>query len=166
MTRPEGVGGKGWVCADPGARGRTSINVLGPAIHACALTVRWPARCGQALRTWVSDRNVLNCPGCDRGFGFLLRKHHCRICGKVFCSRCSSMRIHTTASRRPARCCASCHDYIVTISFDSTQGAEPVQLHVNLDRGPNSLPLGFEYTIKEDEEFGGKICVVRETPPA
>ena len=43
------------------------------------------------------------------------------------------MRIHTTASRHPARCCASCHDYVVSISINSTQGVEPVQLYNDFD---------------------------------
>jgi hypothetical protein len=41
---------------------------------------------------WVSDQEVKECPLCNRAFSLLVRKHHCRQCGNVICSRCSGTR--------------------------------------------------------------------------
>lgn len=32
---------------------------------------------------WQNDDDVTNCNGCKSEFGFFLRKHHCRRCGRV-----------------------------------------------------------------------------------
>lgn len=43
--------------------------------------------------TWVPDRMVSNCYKCGDKFGYLLRKHHCRSCGNVFCHKCTNNKI-------------------------------------------------------------------------
>lgn len=38
---------------------------------------------------WIPDKDVTNCFNCDSRFNKLYRwKHHCRICGRIFCSPC------------------------------------------------------------------------------
>lgn len=38
---------------------------------------------------WIPDKDVTNCFKCDSRFNKLFRwKHHCRICGRIFCSPC------------------------------------------------------------------------------
>ena len=37
---------------------------------------------------WVKDLDTQNCFNCDKQFILLiLRKHHCRMCGHIFCSK-------------------------------------------------------------------------------
>ena len=45
-------------------------------------------------RSWDPDESADTCSGemCDRRFTLLVRRHHCRACGGVFCSVCSSKR--------------------------------------------------------------------------
>lgn len=40
-------------------------------------------------RHWVKDEDAPRCMylNCTSTFGFTLRKHHCRKCGKVFCAK-------------------------------------------------------------------------------
>lgn len=40
-------------------------------------------------RKWISDQMVTNCSDCKIEFNFLIRKHHCRICGNIFCNNCA-----------------------------------------------------------------------------
>jgi len=42
---------------------------------------------------WVDDREVMACPICHCTFTFFRRKHHCRLCGGVFCWYCSTTRV-------------------------------------------------------------------------
>ena len=38
---------------------------------------------------WVEDNNAPTCGICTKQFNMLRRRHHCRICGGVFCGTCS-----------------------------------------------------------------------------
>lgn len=37
---------------------------------------------------WVDDNAVTKCYSCNITFNFYYRKHHCRVCGRVFCVNC------------------------------------------------------------------------------
>ncbi|KAJ7086595.1 hypothetical protein C8R43DRAFT_311055 [Mycena crocata] len=39
---------------------------------------------------WMDDENCRECYDCESIFTTWRRKHHCRICGQIFCSRCAS----------------------------------------------------------------------------
>ncbi|ORY66141.1 FYVE zinc finger-domain-containing protein, partial [Pseudomassariella vexata] len=45
------------------------------------------------LPRWQPDAEVTYCPICHQQFSFLVRKHHCRKCGRVVCASCSPHRI-------------------------------------------------------------------------
>lgn len=42
---------------------------------------------------WIDDKKCKNCYECDTAFTLFNRRHHCRKCGKVFCSKCASNTI-------------------------------------------------------------------------
>ncbi|CAG8586556.1 171_t:CDS:10 [Cetraspora pellucida] len=45
----------------------------------------------QSIVKWEDDASVTNCPLCDIQFGKITnRRHHCRLCGRVVCEKCSS----------------------------------------------------------------------------
>lgn len=41
-------------------------------------------------RGWMPDNDANNCVNCRRSFNIFVRKHHCRLCGKIFCYLCSN----------------------------------------------------------------------------
>lgn len=43
---------------------------------------------------WILDDDVSQCTNCKITFGFFTRKHHCRLCGDIFCDSCSSYNRH------------------------------------------------------------------------
>ncbi|KAF7990932.1 hypothetical protein HCN44_000737 [Aphidius gifuensis] len=71
--------------------------------------------CEQPGRTvadhWLKDEGVDSCVGCGVRFNIYERRHHCRNCGQVFCSKCS--RFESKISRlgilKPVRVCQGCH---------------------------------------------------------
>ncbi|XP_044136734.1 lateral signaling target protein 2 homolog [Bufo gargarizans] len=60
---------------------------------------------------WVPDSASTQCMSCYAPFTLLRRRHHCRSCGKIFCSRCSG---YTTSlphvpNTQPVRVCSHCY---------------------------------------------------------
>lgn len=41
---------------------------------------------------WEDDAAAPSCRACARPFTWLVRRHHCRACGRIFCDRCSKHR--------------------------------------------------------------------------
>lgn len=40
------------------------------------------------ISRWVRDDTVTECYQCNSSFGLFCRRHHCRMCGRIFCYRC------------------------------------------------------------------------------
>ena len=45
---------------------------------------------GLSRKYWMADETAKECRDCLMPFTSLRRKHHCRICGQIFCHRCAS----------------------------------------------------------------------------
>jgi len=45
------------------------------------------------IHSWIKDENVKSCYKCGDVFSIMNRKHHCRNCGKIYCSKCSDFFI-------------------------------------------------------------------------
>src|SRR6185295_3156946 len=37
---------------------------------------------------WISDKTINNCNLCQTVFSMFNRRHHCRICGRIYCYFC------------------------------------------------------------------------------
>ena len=57
---------------------------------------------------WVPDESATMCTGCGAHFSVLLRRHHCRSCGEVFCAACTAFRSRGADTGRSHRVCAAC----------------------------------------------------------
>ena len=62
---------------------------------------------------WVQGKHYRDCPACKRPFTLLTRRHHCRLCGGVFCGDCSRYKRpipapYSSNSHRPMRVCSYC----------------------------------------------------------
>lgn len=42
---------------------------------------------------WVPDGEAAACTECQSQFTIFNRRHHCRLCGHIFCTQCSSSRV-------------------------------------------------------------------------
>ncbi|KAF8571766.1 hypothetical protein P879_03491 [Paragonimus westermani] len=65
----------------------TRVNSLGPTADQDLETVT-----GSAAAEWVKDEQSTMCAQCHTQFTVINRRHHCRVCGKVFCGSCSDYR--------------------------------------------------------------------------
>jgi len=44
---------------------------------------------GRTAPTWVPDQASSQCQECNTKFSFIIRKHHCRACGRLLCNQCT-----------------------------------------------------------------------------
>ena len=58
---------------------------------------------------WTPDSEVSECQTCMKSFSFLVRKHHCRLCGRVVCGECSRYRMVLERTNKPVRVCRTCY---------------------------------------------------------
>ncbi|XP_066574404.1 lateral signaling target protein 2 homolog isoform X2 [Amia ocellicauda] len=73
---------------------------------------------------WVPDEACSYCTACKAPFTVIRRKHHCRSCGKIFCSRCSShcAPLPRYGQVKPVRVCTHCYMFHVTPFYSDKAG--------------------------------------------
>ncbi|VEN47225.1 unnamed protein product [Callosobruchus maculatus] len=67
---------------------------------------------GKEAPLWVPDSDALACLHCDMKFTVLKRRHHCRACGLVLCSKCCHLRFRLEYLDGEGRVCNKCHDIL------------------------------------------------------
>ncbi|GAA5823507.1 hypothetical protein JCM11251_000661 [Rhodosporidiobolus azoricus] len=78
---------------------------------------------GTTLSTkyWMKDDSVKECTSCQAKFALWNRRHHCRVCGHIFCNNCSPFNFE-----KIGRVCTSCHASLMKLfqresrSFDDS----------------------------------------------
>nr|XP_053654456.1 FYVE and coiled-coil domain-containing protein 1-like [Cherax quadricarinatus] len=130
------------------------------------------AGCGRA---WMDNSSAQKCLECGVTFSLTRRRHHCRTCGRIFCTGCSDNWILTPASSRRVRVCDDCFSIqaeLATIiaspasqSFSSTQetlASSPLENGTSVASATGSshpLPIGSrdpdddEYAVISDDEI-------------
>lgn len=66
---------------------------------------------------WVPDKQSGRCSACQCSWTVTNRRHHCRKCGDVFCSKCAFkfIPIPQIGKLTPTRVCNKCFDDILTL---------------------------------------------------
>jgi 1-phosphatidylinositol-3-phosphate 5-kinase len=67
---------------------------------------------------WMPDKLCKVCYGCEEAFTMYRRRHHCRLCGQVFCHACSSYSIDGSIVNLSGqvRACQLCHDEVFDLA--------------------------------------------------
>lgn len=67
-------------------------------------------RPGETKPEWVPDHDAPQCSNCAAKFTFTRRRHHCRACGRVFCTGCCNMKSQLKyLDYKEARVCSMCN---------------------------------------------------------
>uniref|UniRef100_A0A8D0L9W5 FYVE and coiled-coil domain-containing protein 1 n=1 Tax=Sphenodon punctatus TaxID=8508 RepID=A0A8D0L9W5_SPHPU len=61
-----------------------------------------------AEQRWLGDTEVNHCLDCQREFTWMMRRHHCRMCGRIFCYYCCNNYMMSKHSGKKERCCRAC----------------------------------------------------------
>lgn len=54
---------------------------------------------------WMPDSQCKECYDCNEKFTTFRRRHHCRLCGQIFCSRCCNQEIPGKFMGYTGECC-------------------------------------------------------------
>eukprot|EP01135_Chromosphaera_perkinsii_P011221 Nk52_evm2s2367 gene=Nk52_evmTU2s2367 len=84
----------------------------------------------QSTANWVPDASVTHCPICRTEFGWFTRKHHCRVCGNIYCKDCSSSKVNGERS------CDSCFKEWVACVQRESQAQEEAKEFVGVAENP------------------------------
>ncbi|KFZ46566.1 FYVE and coiled-coil domain-containing protein 1 [Antrostomus carolinensis] len=79
-----------------------------------------------AEQRWQGDTEVNHCLDCQREFSWMVRRHHCRMCGRIFCYYCCNNYMVTKPGGKKERCCRACFNkprVIVDSADDSGSSA-------------------------------------------
>ncbi|XP_072257126.1 lateral signaling target protein 2 homolog isoform X2 [Pyxicephalus adspersus] len=82
-----------------------------PDCSVCQNLEQQASRAPLVTPEWVPDSASTQCMSCCAQFTLLRRRHHCRSCGKIFCSRCSgySSSLPHIHNSQPVRVCSHCY---------------------------------------------------------
>ncbi|XP_024134159.1 FYVE and coiled-coil domain-containing protein 1 isoform X1 [Oryzias melastigma] len=84
-------------------------------------------------RWWLVDNEATHCLGCRGQFTWWLRRHHCRLCGRIFCYYCSNYYVKQSGKKE--RCCKDCY------TQDGAVGERSAQAEVSSSDGASSPPV-------------------------
>uniref|UniRef100_A0A915PDD7 FYVE-type domain-containing protein n=1 Tax=Setaria digitata TaxID=48799 RepID=A0A915PDD7_9BILA len=82
---------------------------------------------------WVPDSDCEQCTACGAQFTLVRRRHHCRNCGRIFCSRCSanSLPLPELGYDRKVRVCNLCFMYKINPFSPCTGQSNSPQIQSN-----------------------------------
>eukprot|EP00602_Paraphysomonas_sp_CaronLab_P009360 CAMPEP_0185038048 /NCGR_PEP_ID=MMETSP1103-20130426/33223_1 /TAXON_ID=36769 /ORGANISM="Paraphysomonas bandaiensis, Strain Caron Lab Isolate" /LENGTH=1645 /DNA_ID=CAMNT_0027576313 /DNA_START=45 /DNA_END=4979 /DNA_ORIENTATION=+ len=91
---------------------------------------------------WMPDKLCKICYSCEVPFTMYRRRHHCRMCGQVFCNPCSSFYIELeSGTQGPVRSCRLCFEQLGEI-YDRDLKAPPKRRTVSGPRRPELQVYG------------------------
>ncbi len=122
---------------------------MGPAFAASALRAsigRMTEVKATAIgpQPWVSDDERRTCTLCERKFHPFFRKHHCRMCGRIICAKCSPSRasLPDLGYQNLVRVCSPCFaGRNVQSPFDAVEASAPVSSASHLQRQNADFPV-------------------------
>ncbi|KAK4878131.1 hypothetical protein RN001_010637 [Aquatica leii] len=80
---------------------------------------------GKQAPLWIPDSDADNCLHCDTKFTVIKRRHHCRACGLVLCSKCCNKKHKLDYLDSEARVCLRCYDILSKDTQCSSSEASP-----------------------------------------
>mmetsp|Transcript_4381 Transcript_4381/g.12074 ORF Transcript_4381/g.12074 Transcript_4381/m.12074 type:complete len:1827 (+) Transcript_4381:66-5546(+) len=70
-----------------------------------------PLQTAENRQHWMPDQLCKQCYSCETHFTVFRRRHHCRLCGQVFCNQCSAFFVPHKGGTT-VRVCILCHEQV------------------------------------------------------
>ncbi|KAI4455345.1 zinc finger fyve domain-containing protein [Holotrichia oblita] len=115
---------------------------------------------GKEAPLWIPDSDALSCLHCDARFTVIKRRHHCRACGLVLCSKCCNLKYRLEYLDAEARVCSKCYA-ILNMDTNSSSGSEASQTNSpNRQPNPNN-PMEYCSVVPPMQQVGA----LAQNPP-
>ena len=74
----------------------------------------------------MTDSSAKECSRCTVRFSVTVRRHHCRLCGHIFCNVCCSSNIPGEVVNQSGyvRACWGCAELVATSQYPATKSDE------------------------------------------
>ncbi|XP_037095960.1 1-phosphatidylinositol 3-phosphate 5-kinase isoform X2 [Syngnathus acus] len=84
---------------------------------------------------WMPDSQCKECYDCNEKFTTFRRRHHCRLCGQIFCSRCCNQEIpgKFMGYTGDLRACTYCRKIALNYAYSAESGSISEDLNVLAD---------------------------------
>lgn len=117
---------------------RTLTNVLS---RLSSILDRGSSKESDFKQYWMPDSSCRECYDCGDKFTTLRRRHHCRICGQIFCSKCCNQELpgKIMGYRGGVRVCAYCCR--VVTNYAQQQGSSAGDLRFSKEDLKNLYPI-------------------------
>ena len=115
--------------------------------------------------TSVADRLRPVCPSCKSPFTLSKRRHHCRLCGDIFCDACSNHRVNLPLEGaqfdKPVRVCDFCFEDVDKGNFFSMRRyLTALQLYDVEGESWGAAGVS-EYSSEDEDEVGVKTGEIK-----
>ncbi|KAM9832660.1 LOW QUALITY PROTEIN: FYVE and coiled-coil domain-containing protein 1 [Neosynchiropus ocellatus] len=98
-------------------------------------------------RWWLVDKDITHCLGCQSQFSWWMRRHHCRLCGRIFCYSCCGNYVLLNSSAKKERCCKDCYaqhsavvERLAEADLSSSDMSESFLSDASLQQSPEPAP--------------------------
>ncbi|XP_055928469.1 zinc finger FYVE domain-containing protein 9-like isoform X1 [Argiope bruennichi] len=89
-------------------------SIVEPSVSEFVPRVKQQPQIGMVKPYWIPDAEAMNCMHCGMKFTVIKRRHHCRGCGKVLCSRCCNQKAYLSYLNKEDRICQPCADILAS----------------------------------------------------
>ena len=123
-----------------------------------------PSNLANSHIVWERDEDVPACRICGKEFNVLVRRHHCRVCGRIVCAKCSKYRVAAADAgiqtpHGKVRSCSDCFEELCVEESSDDQNSV-----VSPDNSPSnahgsSHERRFSSAADENEVFHNAIDV-------
>ncbi|KAI5290244.1 1-phosphatidylinositol-3-phosphate 5-kinase [Ascosphaera aggregata] len=116
---------------------------------------------------WMRDENAKDCFHCGEPFTTFRRKHHCRTCGQIFCSKCTCLISGASfAQNGTIRVCKPCEVKILAYEDDSSDYSvddlnSAVTRTKSFDRSPSVNPAPSIHEADDDDASSVAMSITR-----
>ncbi|XP_071546312.1 uncharacterized protein [Panulirus ornatus] len=117
---------------------------------------------GQKQPMLIRSDSVTKCMECGSQFTMVRRKHHCRACGAVVCSKCSSFKASLAyESGKSVRVCRTCHTTLQELSSSTATPSPEIddgdECSLYNAKEPPDLPFRNRGVLEVSAKTGGAV---------